>query len=241
MTETIKAVFETTEIKIKFPWTQGVPGGQGDTWETWPTWPAWMNRQGAWSAVTAYVIDDAVSLNGSSYICILWNTNQTPPNATYWQVLASKWDTGNTGATGATGNTGATGATGNTGATGATGNTGATGATGTGVDSFFTTTSVTTSATPTPTGGTQFNEYYLTALAESATFAAPSWTPVNGYRLMIRIKDNNTARPLAFNAIYRAVGITFPTTTVLWKTTYLLCIYNSADTKRDGVALAQQA
>lgn len=223
MTETIKAVFETTEIKIKFPGSQGVPGGQGATGETWPTWPAWMNRQGAWSAVTAYVIDDAVSLNGSSYICILWNTNQTPPNATYWQVLASKGDTGNTGATGATGNTGATGAT------------------GTGVDSFFTTTSVTTSATPTPTGGTQFNEYYLTALAESATFAAPSWTPVNGNRLMIRVKDNNTARPLAFNAIYRAVGITLPTTTVLGKTTYLLCIYNDADTKRDGVALAQQA
>jgi hypothetical protein len=44
---------------------------------------------GAWNSSTAYVVGDAVSLSGSSYLCISPNTNQTPPNATYWGVLAT--------------------------------------------------------------------------------------------------------------------------------------------------------
>jgi hypothetical protein len=42
----------------------------------------------AWNSATAYLAFDVVSLNGTSYVCILANTNQTPPNATYWTVLA---------------------------------------------------------------------------------------------------------------------------------------------------------
>jgi hypothetical protein len=53
-----------------------------------------VNPKGAWNSGTAYVIGDSVSLNGTSYIAIANNTNQTPPNATYWQVLAAKGDTG---------------------------------------------------------------------------------------------------------------------------------------------------
>lgn len=59
--------------------------------------------KGAWSSATAYVIDDAVESGGSAYICILGHTNQVPPNATYWQLLASKGDKGDTGATGPAG------------------------------------------------------------------------------------------------------------------------------------------
>ena len=58
---------------------------------------------------------------------------------------------------------------------------------------------------------------------------------------MIRIKDNGTARTLAYNAIYRAIGITLPTTTVISKTLYIACIYNAADTKWDAIATAQEA
>ena len=57
---------------------------------------------GAWDASTAYVVDDAVSYSGSSYICTEAHTNHVPPNTSYWDVLASKGDTGATGATGAT-------------------------------------------------------------------------------------------------------------------------------------------
>lgn len=41
----------------------------------------------AWSAVTAYVVNDAVTQGGTTYLCIAANTNQQPPNATYWRAL----------------------------------------------------------------------------------------------------------------------------------------------------------
>src|SRR5258708_12658278 len=40
-----------------------------------------------WSSVTAYTAGQVVSLSGVNYVCILSNTNQTPPNATYWLVI----------------------------------------------------------------------------------------------------------------------------------------------------------
>lgn len=40
----------------------------------------------AWSSSVAYQAGDVVSLGGSNYYCILLNTNQTPPNATYWTL-----------------------------------------------------------------------------------------------------------------------------------------------------------
>ena len=103
------------------------------------------------------------------------------------------------------------------------------------------TTSETSSATPTPTGNYAQNEYYLTALAAGATFAAPSGTPVNGNNLIIRIKDAGAAKTLGFNAIFRAIGVDLPTTTVISKTIYLGCKYNSADSKWDVLAVGQEA
>ena len=96
------------------------------------------------------------------------------------------------------------------------------------------------SATPTPNADAD-GQFNLTALAANATFGAPTGTPTGGQKLMIRIKDNGTARTLAYNAIYRAIGITLPTTTVINKTLYIACIYNAADTKWDAIATAQEA
>ena len=45
--------------------------------------------QGAYSGATAYVADDVVSYNGSSYICILASTGNLPTNATYWSQMSS--------------------------------------------------------------------------------------------------------------------------------------------------------
>lgn len=100
--------------------------------------------------------------------------------------------------------------------------------------------STASSATPTPNADTD-DLYILTALAAGATFGAPTGTPVQGQSLSIRIKDNGTARSLAFNAIYRAVGITLPTTTVINKTMYLGCRYNATDSKWDVVAYSPEA
>jgi len=96
------------------------------------------------------------------------------------------------------------------------------------------------SATPTPNGDTT-DEYCLTALAAGATFGAPTGTPTDGQALLIRIKDNGGAQTLAYNAIYRAIGVTLPTTTVAAKTIYLGMFYNSADSKWDVVGVREQA
>lgn len=96
------------------------------------------------------------------------------------------------------------------------------------------------SSTPTPTGDARENYYDVTALAANATFGAPTGTPANHNSLLIRIKDNGTARTLAFNAIYRAGSdIALPTTTVISETMYLQFIYNGADSTWDFVGLTQ--
>jgi hypothetical protein len=105
----------------------------------------------------------------------------------------------------------------------------------------YATGTITSSATPTPTGSSLRTFYTITALGEGATFGIPSGSPVDGNMLNIRIKDDGTARTLAFNAIYRAVGTALPATTVLGKTLYILFFYNSADSKWDLVSLAQEA
>ena len=95
------------------------------------------------------------------------------------------------------------------------------------------TVSITDSATPTPNSDTT-DIYLVTALAQTATFGAPTGTPTEGQQLIIRIKDNATARTLAWNAIYRASSdLALPTTTIVSKTVYLGFMYNSTDSKWD--------
>ena len=98
----------------------------------------------------------------------------------------------------------------------------------------------TSSPTPTPNADTT-DLYYLTAQAEAATFGAPSGTPGNGQKLMIRIFDNGTARVLTWNSIYAARGAALPSTTVLGKYMYLGFVYNSAASKWDLVAVSNEA
>ena len=49
-----------------------------------------FNWKGAWNSGTAYVIDDVVSLSGSSYVSIQAGTNQNPASASaYWQQMSA--------------------------------------------------------------------------------------------------------------------------------------------------------
>ena len=43
---------------------------------------------GAYNGATAYVANDVVSYNNSSYICILASTGNLPTNTTYWSLMA---------------------------------------------------------------------------------------------------------------------------------------------------------
>lgn len=104
--------------------------------------------------------------------------------------------------------------------------------TGTAVQYFET--AITTSATPTPTGDARVNWLDITALAAGATFSAPSGTPLNHNELIIRIKDDGTARNLTFNAIYRfSTDLPAPAITLLGKVFYIKFVYNSASSTWD--------
>jgi hypothetical protein len=100
-----------------------------------------------------------------------------------------------------------------------------------------------TSGTLTPNGDTT-DLYEAEGLTGAITLAQPSGTPVDGQRLMIRLKDDGTARGITWTTsagAFRAVGITLPTTTVISKVTYVGCVYNSTDSFWDAVATVTQA
>jgi hypothetical protein len=53
--------------------------------------------KGTYNGATAYTVDDVVSYNGSSYICILASTGNLPTNATYFEQMSSAGTNGTNG------------------------------------------------------------------------------------------------------------------------------------------------
>jgi hypothetical protein len=78
--------------------------------------------------------------------------------------------------------------------------------------------------------------YIVTAQAEAITINNPGGQHLNGKRLIIRIKDNGTARAISFGSEYRATTVALPTTTTLGKAIYLGFMFNSDETKWDILA-----
>ena len=99
--------------------------------------------------------------------------------------------------------------------------------------------SVANGATVTPTFANDM--VIITAQNTNFTLANPTGTAQDGAGIVIRIKDNGTARTISYGSQYRAIGVTLPTTTVINKTLYLGMIYNAADTKWDVVSVAKEA
>ena len=101
---------------------------------------------------------------------------------------------------------------------------------------------VPSAATVTPTSANDL--VVITAQAAPLTLAAPTGTLVQGQSLIIRIKDDGTARGITWTSGaggYRAIGITLPITTVLSKTTYVGFIYNSTDSRWDAIGVTTEA
>ncbi|MBA7476359.1 hypothetical protein ES707_11744 [subsurface metagenome] len=90
--------------------------------------------------------------------------------------------------------------------------------------------SIASSPTPTPNGDIT-DIYKITALAEAATFGAPTGTPTDNQTLVIKIKDNGTIRALSWNAIYVGIGVDLPDTTIAGKLTMVGFMYNSDTSK----------
>ena len=99
---------------------------------------------------------------------------------------------------------------------------------------------VASGTTPTANGDTT-DMFTITALAANATIGAPTGTPQDGQVLNIRIKDNGTSWTLAWNAVFRPIGVTLPTATVATKVMYVGCIYNGQDSVWDVVSIGRQA
>lgn len=79
---------------------QGVKGDQGNQGVAGAVGPAGLTWRGAWSNVTAYVVNDAVTRAGASWRCILAHTAHEPPNVTYWEPVAEKGAVGAEGPAG---------------------------------------------------------------------------------------------------------------------------------------------
>lgn len=99
---------------------------------------------------------------------------------------------------------------------------------------------VASSATVTPSWDND-DVVTITAQAVGLTLANPTGTPTAFQPIKIRVKDNGTARTIAYGAGYRAIGVTLPTTTVISKTLYLGGFWNEADSKLDITSVAQEA
>lgn len=118
---------------------------------------------------------------------------------------------------------------------------GNTSGTNTGDQTFITPRVQTVSSSATVTAVSTNDIVTITAQAVGLTLANPTGAFVEGQSLIIRIKDNGTARSIAYGTNFRAIGVTAPTTTTANKTTYIGCIYNSTDTKFDIVGICTEA
>lgn len=95
---------------------------------------------------------------------------------------------------------------------------------------------VASAATVTPTFSNDMVK--ITALAVSCQLLNWTGTAVEAWSVVVRIKDNGTARALTYDTKYRAGATALPTITVVNKTMYLAFTYNSTDDKFDFVGLS---
>ena len=103
-------------------------------------------------------------------------------------------------------------------------------------------TTIVSSATPT-INTDNCDAVTITALATAITSFTTnlSGTPNNFDKLIIRIKDDGTARALTFGASFEAKGVALPTTTVISKVLTIGFIWDSVTSKWGCVASAQEA
>lgn len=103
-------------------------------------------------------------------------------------------------------------------------------------------TTITSSATPT-INTDNCDAVTITALAAAITSMTTnlSGTPKNFQRLMIRIKDDGTARAITWGTSFEACGFPLPTTTVASKRLTILLIYDSVAAKWGCISASQEA
>jgi hypothetical protein len=112
--------------------------------------------------------------------------------------------------------------------------------------------SQTTTTSPWAWSSDSYDTQAFTALANALTINADGGTPTDGQKAIFRFLDNGTGRILTFTGGtakgFRPVGVTLSTsgsdftyTTTASKTVYFGCIYNSAVSRWDIIALSLEA
>lgn len=100
-----------------------------------------------------------------------------------------------------------------------------------------------TASSATPTINTDlYDRFDITALATAITSMTTnlSGTPVAGDSLLMRLKDNGTARAITWGASFASRGATLPTTTVLGKYMYVGFLWNDVENTWDCVAVVTE-
>lgn len=90
---------------------------------------------------------------------------------------------------------------------------------------------IASAATATPTFADDFVK--ITAQAAPIQFLNPTGVQAEMWGIVIRLKDNGTARAITWDTQYRAMGAPLPTTTTINKTMYIPIVFNLTDTKWD--------
>lgn len=101
----------------------------------------------------------------------------------------------------------------------------------------------TAASSATPTINTDnYDAYSITALATAITSMTTnlSGTPTNFQKLIIRVKDNATARAITWGASFEDAGVALPTTTVTSKLLTVGFIYNTVTSKWGCVAVVNE-
>ena len=103
-------------------------------------------------------------------------------------------------------------------------------------------TTITSSATPT-INTDNCDCVTITALATNITSMTSglSGTPTNFQKLIIRIKDDGTARTITWGGSFEAMGVALPTTTIISKVLTVGFIYNTVTSKWGCVGTTQEA
>jgi hypothetical protein len=99
--------------------------------------------------------------------------------------------------------------------------------------------SASNNTTPTPDVSTA-DEYICNGMTVNMAFGAPTGSPAQGTKLIIRIKDDGTSHTISWDATYHPIGVTLPlaTATLGDRILYVGCIYNLTATRWDVVAVA---
>jgi hypothetical protein len=103
----------------------------------------------------------------------------------------------------------------------------------------------TTTTSPWAWNSDSYDQQSFSALANALTISADAGTPTDGQKTVFRFKDNGTVQALTWTTgtakSFRSIGVALPVATVIGKTLYVGCIYNTLDSRWDAVAVAQEA